>query len=148
MDAKYNCWRHWLRIAICSMAVISAHYLLRFVVERVFMYVLHCARISSGSSLPNTLLHDRQWSRRWDLHLNASKSQHFKLGIPETTQTWGRVKVLGVTVNSVFTTSYGVLIAANKANGMINFIKTVKGDLRTPVQLSTTLTEPTLHYII
>ncbi len=76
------------------------------------------------------------WSQRWDLPLNASKSHHLSIGgtpdllisLPEkaagkSLQKCELINDLGITVNAAFTPSANVLAAANKARGMLFFIK-------------------------
>ncbi len=76
------------------------------------------------------------WSRRWDLPLNASKSHHLSIGghpdrrlvLPEEANgelmtKCEQINELGITVNSAFTPSANALTAANKARGMLHFIK-------------------------
>ncbi len=72
------------------------------------------------------------WSRRWDLPLNASKSRHLSIGghpddhlvlseeaNGEQMMKCEQINDLGITVNSAFTPSANVLTAANKARGML-----------------------------
>ncbi len=76
------------------------------------------------------------WSHRWDLPLNASKSRHLAIGgtpdlriaLPEeaagkSLQKCELINDLDITVNAAFTPSANVLAAANKARGMLYFIK-------------------------
>ncbi len=76
------------------------------------------------------------WSRRWDLPLNASKSHHLSIGgtpdlrfaLPAedagiSLQICKQIYYLGIAVNAAFTPSANVLAAANKARGMLYFIK-------------------------
>ncbi len=75
------------------------------------------------------------WSRRWDLPINASKSHHLSIGghpddrLVRSEEANGeqmtkceQINDLGVTVNSAFTPSANVLTAANKARGMLHLI--------------------------
>ncbi len=76
------------------------------------------------------------WSYRWDLPLNASKSHHLSIGgspdlrIAQPEEATGKslrkceqINDLGITVNAAFTPSDIVLAAANKARGMLYFLK-------------------------
>ncbi len=76
------------------------------------------------------------WSHRWDLPLNASKSRHLsKGGTPDlrialseeaagkSPRKCEQINDLVITVNAAFTPSANVLAAANKARGILNFIK-------------------------
>ncbi len=76
------------------------------------------------------------WSRRWDLPLNASKSHHLSIGDHpddrlilsegangEQMTKCEQINDLGITVNSAFIPSANVLTAANKARGMLYFLK-------------------------
>ncbi len=76
------------------------------------------------------------WSRRWNLPINASKSHHLSRGdhsdvrlvLSEEANGEQRTKCeqindLGVTVNSAFTPSANVLATANKARGILYLIK-------------------------
>ncbi len=76
------------------------------------------------------------WSRRWDLPLNASKSQYLSIGshpddrLVHSEEANGeqmtkceQINDLGIAVNSAFTQSANVLTAANKARGMLYFLK-------------------------
>ncbi len=71
-----------------------------------------------------------------NLPLNASKSHHLSIGgtpdiriaLPEeavgkSLQKCEQINDLGITVNAAFTPSANVLTAANKARGMLYFIK-------------------------
>ncbi len=91
------------------------------------------------------------WSRRWGLPLNASTIHHLSIGSHsdhrlvlseeangELMAKCEQIKGLGITVNSAFTPSANVLTAANKARGMLYFIKKVfympdEGNLRTSI---------------
>ncbi len=76
------------------------------------------------------------WSRRWDLPLNASKNHHLSIGghpddhLAPSEEANGeqvtkceQINDLGITVTPAFTPSANVLTAANKAWGMLYFIK-------------------------
>ncbi len=76
------------------------------------------------------------WSHRWDLPWNASKSHHLSIGVTpdlfralseetagKSLQKCEQINDLGITVNAAFTPSANVLAAANKARGMLYFIK-------------------------
>ncbi len=76
------------------------------------------------------------WSRRWDLPLNASKSHHLSIGghpddrlVPseeangEQMTKCEQINDQGITVNPAFPPSANVLTAANKARGMLYIIK-------------------------
>ncbi len=76
------------------------------------------------------------WAHRWHLPLSASKSHHLLIGdtpdlriaLPEeaagkSLQKCELINDLGITVNGAFTPSANVLAAANKARGMLYFIK-------------------------
>ncbi len=76
------------------------------------------------------------WSRRWVLPFNASKSHHLSIeghcdhrlvlsdaANGELVTKYEQINDLGITVNSGFIPSVNVLTAANKARGMLCFIK-------------------------
>ncbi len=105
----------------------------------------------------------RSWSRRWDLPLNASKSHRLSIGsTPDhhlvlSEETEGKLMAkceqindLGITVNSAFTPSTNVLTAANKARGMLYFIKRSFTCLTKEifVPLYSVLVRPHLEYTI
>ncbi len=72
----------------------------------------------------------------WSLPLNASRSQHILIGGPpdlhlplfeedggELEQKYEQIKDLGIAANSAFTTSANALTVANKAWGMLYYIR-------------------------
>ncbi len=78
------------------------------------------------------------WSCKWNLPLNARKSYHLSIGRPhnfclplseedrgESMQKFEYINNMGIAVNSAFTSSANVLTAANKAGGMLYFIKRI-----------------------
>ncbi len=91
---------------------------------------------SQQHELRSSLRQSFNWSHRWDLPLNASKSHHLSIGgapylriaLPEeaagkSLQKCGQIHELGITVNAAFTPSANVLAAANKARRMLYFNK-------------------------
>ncbi len=92
---------------------------------------------SSSSIAPRSWIRQAcNWSHRWDLPLNASKSHHLSIGgtpdlriaLPEESagkslQKCEQISDLGTTVNTAFTPLANVLAAANKARGMLHLIK-------------------------
>ncbi len=102
---------------------------------------------SQQHELRSSIQQALSWSRRLNLPLNASKSHHLSTGGPpderlvlsevaigELMTKYEQINDLGITVNL----SANALTAANKARGMLYFIKKViymldEGDLRTSI---------------
>ncbi len=89
---------------------------------------------SQQHELRSSVEHALNWSRRWDLPLNASHHLSIR-GHPddrlvlseeadgEQITKCEQINDLGITVNSAFTPSVNVLTAASKPRGMLYFIK-------------------------
>ncbi len=103
------------------------------------------------------------WPHRWDLPLNASKSHHLTVGgtpdlrialseevAGKSLQKCERMNDLGITVNAAFTPSANVMATANKARGILYFIKRsftcLTKDIFVP--LYSALVRPHLEYAI
>ncbi len=103
------------------------------------------------------------WSHRWDLPINASKSHYLSIGgtpdlrialseeaAGKSLQKCENINDLGITVNAAFTPSANVLAAANKARRMLYFIKRSFTCLTKEifVPLYSALVRPHLEYAI
>ncbi len=86
---------------------------------------------SQQHALRSSIRQAFNWSHRWDLQLNASKSHHLSIGgtpdfrialseeaAGKSLQKCEQINDLGITVNATFTPSANVLAAANKARGI------------------------------
>ncbi len=91
---------------------------------------------SQQHELRSSIRQEFNWSHRWDLPLNAIKSHHLSIGgtpdlriaLPEeaagkSLQKCEQIHDLGIAVNAAFIPSANALAAANKARGMLYFIK-------------------------
>ncbi len=118
---------------------------------------------SQQHELRSSICQAFNWSRRWDLPLNASKSHHLSIdGTPDllitlseeaagkSLQKCEQIYDLGITVNAAFTPSANVLAAANKARGMLYFIKRLFTCLTKEIfgHLYSALVRPHLEYAI
>ncbi len=103
------------------------------------------------------------WSHRWDLPLSASKSHQLSIGgtpnllvalseeaAGKSLQKCEQINDLSITVNEAFTSSNYFLAAANKARGMLYFIKRSFACLTREifVPLYSALVQPHLEYAI
>ncbi len=103
------------------------------------------------------------WSHRWDLPLNGSKTPHLSIGLtpdlcialPEeaagkSLQKCEQINDLSNAVNAAFAPSANVLAAANKARGILYFIKRSFTSLTKEifVPLYNALVRPHLEYAI
>ncbi len=118
---------------------------------------------SQQHALRSSIQQEFTWSRRWDLPLNASKSHHQSIGdnpdhrIALSEEAEGKslqkckhIIYLDITRNAALPPSADVLAAANKARGMLNFIKRSFICLTKEifVSLDSALVRPHLEYAI
>ncbi len=104
--------------------------------NRLFLYLSILRRLIASRRRQHDLRFSIQqavsWSHRWDLPVNASKSQLLSLGDPpdlrivlsgRRMQKCGQINDLGITVNAAFSPLANVLASANEACGVLYFTK-------------------------
>ncbi len=118
---------------------------------------------SSNTSWDHQLSKHLMMSRRWDLPFNASKSYHLSIGgsadhhLILSKEAEGKLMTKceqindqDIKMNAAFTTSANVLTAANKARGLLYFIKRSFTCLTKEILLPlySTFVRPHLEYAI
>ncbi len=128
--------RSYFSPTLPSIILIGRGFSVEFETRAPTRNALLIAPRSQQHELGSSIRQAFNWSQRWDLPLNASKSHHLSIGgtpdlriaLPEeaagkSLQKCELINDLGITVNAAFTPSANVLAATNKARGMLYFIK-------------------------